>query len=969
MHRLAILAAAVACSARFAPDQSTLAMPHKGNPQGSFVLVAKKIYTGSAGPAWVLSPGVIVVRDGKIVAIGTDVADAPADLPVVHLRDAIVTPGLVAAATSFVSPHTGDESIAAGYRAIDAFDPYGDYQEALAGGVTTIHLDPGGHRLLTGQGAVVRLGGPQSAGVLREQADLTINFGEQAFRPPPSVKFQTPASSDVAIPPAIRQRPDSRLGQFAALREAIEAAESAKTRNFHQSALADAWEKNAPLRIQVQRGADMAGALRFLNDHRADRSAAGAPRRGYIVGGAQADVVRARLAEAGVPLVFTIASGFRSIPGDIGFDPDALEADTRALSTLHGIPIALAGPLEPARPSDRDTFAGPRPRRGGPGMESPDSDTGGSGESLADLRLAAATALRAGLTERQVIEGITRVPAEILGVADRVGSLAPGLDADLAVFSDDPFSTGSHAMLVYVAGNVAFEAPGAGALVVRAGTVWVDETTQITNGAVLVEDGRIAAVGRTVPHPPFARVIDAGPGGFVAPGLIDAFGHLGFEGDRAATDPDLSPAVMIGVPDVAEKRVARAGVTTVMTSSYAASGQGSQIAAIRTWGAGRDDRVVRETAGVHFDFRSADPIDVGERLDRRLKAGKEYLEKWLKYEKEFAEWKVKKASGELDEMEKKPETVQVVEKKGDPITGTWEATLSGGPIPEPQTATMKLRLTGSDVEGRISIPGQPGEQKVTGTFDGKRLSAKLDVETPFGPPTIEAELVEEDYLKGKVAVADIQIDFEARRTDKSDVEFKVTRSRTHGKDGRPLPPPIDEGLEPLRAVLQRKIPISVTVLTEAQIAEILKIAEQYDVHLVLRDADGAAAHAEALADRSAGVVVGKQIVTRTEDEGRRVWYHQSDDLSRKGVSIAFQSDAEDGARALPWIGLHAVERGLSADAALAAFTTQPSRMFKLDEEIGSLHPGRLGDLVIFNGHPFLPGSGIERVIINGVEVE
>ncbi len=69
---------------------------------------------------------------------------------------------------------------------------------------------------------------------------------------------------------------------------------------------------------------------------------------------------------------------------------------------------------------------------------------------------------------------------------------------------------------------------------VQAGTIWISPEQQIRDGAVLIEDGKITAVGPSVPHPRFARLIDAGPTGFVAPGLIDGVSHLGLEGDKSA---------------------------------------------------------------------------------------------------------------------------------------------------------------------------------------------------------------------------------------------------------------------------------------------------------------------------------------------------------------------------------------------------------------------------------------------------
>ncbi len=888
----------------------------------SFVIKAKRVYPVAKESSEVFEPGMVIVRDGLVVAVGKDLA-IPPDLKVINLKDAHVVPGFIAAANSMTPKHAGDESVAAGYLALDAFDNYGDFQEALAEGVTTVHLDPGSHRLLTGQGAIVRLGGSPMSRILNERSDLTINFNESAYGPPNDVTYQTPASSDVAIPPGVRQRPDSRLGQFVALEEALRVAESGTKSGLHPAALTNAWRNNAPLRIHVDRSVDITGAVRFLYNHK---------RSGYLVGGAQADITAQEIAEAHVPLVFVMGEPLDAISNDLGPDPDVVDRDIQALKKLRGATIALAPP---------------------------------AGARVDQLRLSAATAMRAGLTEAETLAAITRIPAEILGIDDRTGSIERGKQADLVIMSGPPLETSSHVKRVYVGGLVAFEAPYVDAVVVHAGTIWIDENTRIEDGSVLIEKGRISAVGTSVPRPRFADYIDAGANSFVTPGFIDAFGHLGLDGDTSSLNPNLSLASMVGVPDVSEHRVAMSGVTTVLTAPYAASPQGSQIAAIKTAGTTRDKRLVRNAASVYFDVRKGDPAGVLGKLKPRLEAGKKYLEKWQKYEKELAEWKEKKAKGEKIEIKKNGDALDEEAQEEDPITGTWEVTISGGPIPEPQQAKMLLKLDGADIEGRIRIPGQPDEAKVTATFDGKHVSGQIDVETPFGPPAIEADLTEPDHLVGELKISDIVIDLDATRTDKEDVQFKVVKSRKRGKDGRPLPPKTDDGLEPIRAALEKKIPLLIAASNQQQIAQVLKLASEFEVGIVLLDAEGAAVHFEKLIELAIGVVVPTKIVRWLNHTP----YHQADDLSRKGVSVAFQSDAEDGARSLRNLGLHAVQRGMSPDAALSAFTTRPSKMFKLEDEIGSLKKGCHGDLVIFDGHPFEARTRVKRVLVGGEEVE
>lgn len=900
------------------------AVPSEAGPDRSrsFALRAGRVIIMARDGQREFAPGLVIVRDGRIESVGPD-GPVPRGIPFIDEPDATVTPGLIAAACEHSPPHTGDESIAGAYRAVDAFDPYENFNAELAAGVTTVHLHGGLHRLVTGRGAVVKLGGPREGQILLAAADITMNFGEAAYDPPNDVTYTTPSSSDLPIPPGIRQRPDSRMGQYLAIEEALARGEPEEHAPYQLAAFVRAWREELPLRIHAHRGVDIDGALGMMGRH---------DRKGYIVGAADADLVADSLVRAEVPVVYRVRDPLRGGALDIGLDPEAIEADRAALARLSDVTLAIAV---------------------------------AEGSPPADLRLAAATALRAGLSRMRVLEAVTLAPAEILGVSERVGSLEPGKHADLVVWSGDPLTTGTHVLRAYIGGSLAFAAPKTDALVVRAGLIWVDEQTRIRDGAVLIERGKITAVGHAVPHPPFAKVIEAGEEAFVSPGFIDAYGHLGLDGDRAGTSADLSLVTIVGVPDVTDLRVARAGVTTVMLAPYDAASDGSQVAAIKTAGRDRTSRLVRAAAGVVFDMKSLDPMQVEEKLRKRLEAGKKYLEEWQKFEKELAEWKEKRAKGEKVETKPKETTVKESEIKEDPITGTWSVTLSGGPMPEPQTASMKLRLTGTDIEGYITVPGAPEEVRIVATLDGKRITGRIEIDTGgMGYPELEAELTEPDHMAGQVKLQGIEIDLDARRTDKAAVEFKVVKRNTRGKDGRPLPPKMNETLEALRTALEKKIPLVVSVESPAQIAAVLKVTKEFEIPLVLHNAEAAAAHADALVERAIGVVVPKTITRLVHD----AWYHQADDLARRGIPVGFQSDAEDAARTLPLIGLYAVERGLSADAALAALTVYPSRMYKLEDRIGMLAPGRDGDLLIFNGHPFDAGSRLMRVIVNGREV-
>ena len=68
------------------------------------------------------------------------------------------------------------------------------------------------------------------------------------------------------------------------------------------------------------------------------------------------------------------------------------------------------------------------------------------------LPMCAALAVREGMSREDALAAITTVPAKMLGVYDRVGSLKVGKDADFSVFSEDPISLASKPDMVYING-------------------------------------------------------------------------------------------------------------------------------------------------------------------------------------------------------------------------------------------------------------------------------------------------------------------------------------------------------------------------------------------------------------------------------------------------------------------------------------------------------------------------------------
>src|SRR5262249_11772730 len=149
----------------------------------SFVIRARAVYPVTPDQPGPIERGMVVVRDGKIVAVGRELP-VPADLPLIDLRDEVICPGFVNAASGLVGAHwASEQSVSAAFDALDAYDAYGRFQDQLALGMTTAHLSPGAHRLVSGRGAIVKLAGEAERRVLNPASDLAINLG--VFNPGP----------------------------------------------------------------------------------------------------------------------------------------------------------------------------------------------------------------------------------------------------------------------------------------------------------------------------------------------------------------------------------------------------------------------------------------------------------------------------------------------------------------------------------------------------------------------------------------------------------------------------------------------------------------------------------------------------------------------------------------------------------------------------------------------------------------
>jgi len=146
-------------------------------------------------------------------------------------------------------------------------------------------------------------------------------------------------------------------------------------------------------------------------------------------------------------------------------------------------------------------------------------------------------------------------------------------------------------------------------LAIRAGKIWTLTDGVITNGVIIVNNGKIKAVGENVNIPEGAKVLDM-PGKNVMPGMIDAHCHIGLSLDilaemdetvaAVAADMQILDAFNPQAEDV--KKALRSGVTTILLAPGYRNPVGGQPAVVKLDTSKANDWVLKRTAGVEFSL-------------------------------------------------------------------------------------------------------------------------------------------------------------------------------------------------------------------------------------------------------------------------------------------------------------------------------------------------------------------------------
>jgi len=371
----------------------------------------KIVYPVSGDP---IENGVVLIEDGRIQAVGpASKVKIPRGVEV--LEAAVVTPGLVDVHTvvGLAGIYNSDQGqvqdqdqletsdpVQPELRAVDAYDavePLVEWVRSL--GVTTIHTGHAPGAVISGQTLVAKTRGENVAeSVVIPATALAATLGTSVTQ-----NFESPGTSAktaATLREALVKAQDYRRKQE---------GEKPPDRDLRNEAMARVLDGELALMITAQTATEIATALRLQREFGF---------RLWLDGAAESYRMIEAIREANVPVLLhppMIRAG-----GDLR---NAAHDTARRLAEA-GIPFALQTGFESYVPKARV------------------------------LIYEAGAAVHFGLSPEDALRAVTLEPAGILGLADRIGTLEPGKDADLVLYDGDPFEYTSHVCTVLIEGEV-----------------------------------------------------------------------------------------------------------------------------------------------------------------------------------------------------------------------------------------------------------------------------------------------------------------------------------------------------------------------------------------------------------------------------------------------------------------------------------------------------------------------------------
>lgn len=383
------------------------------------MLLIKNGYVKTMAGPDIPGGSVLIGDDGKILQVGTKI-DVPENATVIDAEGSLVTPGCVDAhchigldneamrwegmdyneITDPITPHM---------RAIDSINPMDEaFGNALRGGVTTACTGPGSANVLGGTFTAIKLYGKRvDKMIVKDPIAMKCAFGEN-----PKGCYGN----------SLKKSPMTRMATAALLRETlfktqryIQDKESGKNPPFDMKleAMIPVLKGDIPLKAHAHRADDILTSIRIAKEFGVGLTL------DHCTDGA---LIADELAEEGLPAFVGPSLGSKT----------KIELQNKSFTTPRilaeaGIKVSIItdAPVIP----------------------------------LQYLPMCAALAVNAGLDVEYAWRAITINPAQSIGIADRVGSLEPGKDGDVILWTADPMTTvGAESRLTIVDGKIVYQA-------------------------------------------------------------------------------------------------------------------------------------------------------------------------------------------------------------------------------------------------------------------------------------------------------------------------------------------------------------------------------------------------------------------------------------------------------------------------------------------------------------------------------
>ena len=186
----------------------------------------------------------------------------------------------------------------------------------------------------------------------------------------------------------------------------------------------------------------------------------------------------------------------------------------------------------------------------------------------------------------------------------------------------------------------------------------------------------------------------------------------------------------------------------------------------------------------------------------------------------------------------------------------------------------------------------------------------------------------------------------------------------------------DLAMEAMQPYVKGQLPVFIHVSSASSIRAAVSFAKKYKIKAVLMGAGDAWKEAKLLATNKIPVVLtaaGKS--TLSANTVSNDWdpydtpYVAPAILKKAGVKFCFQTDGYSDSMKLPQRVAESCAYGLSPDDALRAMTLSAAEILGVSDKVGSIAPGKLGNLVICDGDPFELTSNIRYIFVNGQPVE